>query len=66
MFVQYSFKKKTVASLTVVPSQSLFDLVQPAETNQVPSPLQQSGKPKFPKKTQNKAFEKYSTANTKN
>lgn len=35
-------------TLTVVPSQWLVHWVQPAETNQVPFPLQQSGKPVFP------------------
>lgn len=55
-----------VMSLTVVPSQPLVHWDQPIRTNQVPSPLQQSGKPKFPESRQNKAEQKHLTANTKN
>lgn len=53
-----------VVLITEARAESLVHWVQPAETNQVPFPLQQLGKPKFPKSSEKKAL-KHLTFNSK-
>ncbi len=52
-FSEWRLHKYMVMNLTAAQTQPLIRLVQPAQTNQVPSPLRQSGKLTFPRSKPN-------------